>query len=151
VLLIAAGVGGAAAAGVFSKDDDPGTTTISDSTATPEPTEDGEPTATEAATDTPEPTPTKEPTPAPGLCTNLNISARDRAQLSEAMGTNEAALQGTVFYGVCGGDTWALATFPDGRTGAFIRRNGAWDRFGSIGQGLCQIPQELLVQWKKSC
>jgi serine/threonine protein kinase len=153
VLVLIAGGVGAAAGGVFSKDDNPGSTTISDTTATPAPTEGGEPTGTATAdgTDTPAPTPTEESKPPPGLCRNRFISSRERAQLSDAMRTNESALKGSVFYGVCGGDTWALATFPDGRNGAFIRRNGRWERFGSIAQGICQIPSELLVQWKMSC
>ena len=54
-----------------------------------------------------------------------------------------------MFYGICEGETWALATFPDGSTGVFRQFGRAWNRLGSEQVALCRVPNALLVQWRK--
>lgn len=85
-------------------------------------------------------------------CRNGFITSNQRAQLSEAILTSEAAVQGTVFYGDCEGDTWALATFPDSTDGVFRRVGDSWRFIGPISDERCRVPQRLLQIWKQpSC
>jgi len=87
-----------------------------------------------------------------GPCRNDFIPRDQRAQLSQSIGTTDPAVQGTVFYGECEGDTWALATFPDTTDGVFRRAGDGWDFIGPIASERCRVPQGLLQIWKQpSC
>jgi TIR domain len=86
-----------------------------------------------------------------GACDNLEIPADVRQQLSEAAGTDAPAKQGSVFYGACRGDTWALATFASSpRSGVFRREGDGWEYLGTIEEAECQIPTRMHSEWKRT-
>jgi serine/threonine protein kinase len=151
-LLVVVVAGGAAfAAGVFDSKE-PRTSSVAaadDPTAeaTPDSTVEPTPTATKGVEVTA--TPVIAP-PGNGPCENRFISPSERAELSAAQGTNEPAVDGSVFYGVCAGNKWAIASFPDGSDGVFRRvKNLYWYNLGSIRGFHCQVPNLLLAMWKQ--
>jgi len=148
VLLLAGGAVAAVLGGGLEGDKESSTVGVRDGGAGPEVTD-------ESAT---EPEAKTERSPdaaavADAPCRNGFITSNQRAQLSEAIGTTEAAVQGTVFYGDCEGDTWALATFPeDSVDGVFRRVGDSWEFIGPISEKRCVVPQRLLQIWKQpSC
>jgi hypothetical protein len=94
--------------------------------------------------------PPSEPSALGGACDNQAIPATARAGLSSAAGTTDPAMQGTVYYGSCEGDTWALAQFPNGSDGVFRRTGSGWTRIGTIASDRCSVPSALLIAWKQS-
>jgi hypothetical protein len=82
-------------------------------------------------------------------CANSPISDRDREALSVAARTSEPAQNGSVYYGSCGEDAWALARFA-GKSGTRVfRRTGAsWASRGTLDEARCDIPTSLLRLWK---
>lgn len=85
-----------------------------------------------------------------GGCVNEKIPADVRAQLSDAAGTPDPAIQGSVYYGSCGGQRWALASFPSSPgSGVFRRVGGAWQYLGTISEARCNVPNELLALWRQ--
>lgn len=143
VLLLAGGAVAAVLGGVFEGDKPNSTAGVGDGGVT-----DG--TATEPEAKTERSTDAAAAAHAP--CRNGFITSNQRAQLSEAIGASEAAVKGTVFYGDCEGDTWALATFPDSTDGVFRRVGDSWKFIGPISNERCRVPQRLLQIWKQpSC
>jgi TIR domain-containing protein len=81
-------------------------------------------------------------------CANLKIPAGARAQLSQAAQTSERATTGTVFYGRCDEDTWAIASFPSS-DGVFHREGSTWDFRGSLAKAGCDVPEGLREVWRQ--
>jgi hypothetical protein len=81
-------------------------------------------------------------------CVNRTVPRDVRAQLSTANGTTAPAVQGTVYYGTCGAQGWALATFPDGTDGVFKQSGFHWTKLDSIAAAKCaSVPADLLDEW----
>lgn len=88
--------------------------------------------------------------PASSECTNARISPSDRSALSEAAGTSEAALPGSVYFGTCSGGEWAIARFPGEPADGVFRRDGEqdWVLVGSLEAARCRLPPSLREAWK---
>jgi hypothetical protein len=83
-------------------------------------------------------------------CENLTIPPDARAELADAASNPMPPVEGTVYYGACGSDHYAMATFPDGSDGVFIQTGLHWDDLGPISAEKCaRIPPELLEAWKR--
>lgn len=83
-------------------------------------------------------------------CHNLNIPPDSRSQLSTAAGQSAQAVEKSVYYGVCGSRSYALATFPDGSEDIFERSSSDsdWVDLGPSVAGKCEnVPGELLDAW----
>ena len=65
-------------------------------------------------------------------CENQTIAVDARAELADAAGNPKPPVEGTVYYGACGSDHYAMATFPDGSDGVFIQSGLHWDDLGPI-------------------
>jgi TIR domain-containing protein len=84
-------------------------------------------------------------------CVNRQVPADTRAALSTAANEKAPAVQGSVYYGTCGAQSFATATFPDGRDGIFKLVGLHWQRLGSIAAKECvAIPDGLLGAWGKA-
>jgi hypothetical protein len=84
-------------------------------------------------------------------CVNRHVPADTRAALSKAANEKAPAVQGSVYYGTCGAETFATASFPDGKDGVFKLAGLHWQRLGSIaGKECAAIPPELLGEWDKT-
>ncbi len=108
-LLLAGGAVAAVAGGVFEGDDGAGVVTVTEGTDTDAQTDTDGQTDTDVESDT-----GIDTAPVGGPCENGFIAPHERARLSDAAGSSGQAVKGSVFYGVCEGETWALASFPDG-------------------------------------
>jgi TIR domain-containing protein len=87
----------------------------------------------------------------PATCANLTIPPDVRAQLSDAAGTSAPATEGSVFYGSCEDDTWAIATFPSSPgDGVFHREGDSWDYRGGIDEAGCEVPEGLRREWGRA-
>lgn len=86
---------------------------------------------------------------AAGSCLNQVITEDVRAELSDAADTRKPAIEGSVYYGTCQGQAWALAEFPGAIDGVFKQTGFNWTRLGSISSALCMVPDELLAVWKR--
>jgi len=83
-------------------------------------------------------------------CRNLKIPASSRDGLAAAAGSSRPAERGSVYYGSCGSETYALASFPDGSDGIFVQSGVEWVDLGPIAAEKCdQVPRELLESWEQ--
>jgi TIR domain len=82
-------------------------------------------------------------------CANQVITPDVRDRLSVAQGTSRPALEGSVYYGTCGGQSWALAEFPHDNDGVFKQTGFTWTRLGSIESAKCKLPSDLLAAWNQ--
>lgn len=82
-------------------------------------------------------------------CANQAIPADVRDRLSVAQGTSRPAVVGSVFYGACDGQSWAMAEFPNDDDGVFKQTGFTWTRLGSIESARCEVPSDLLASWKQ--
>jgi hypothetical protein len=90
-----------------------------------------------------------DPDPVVG-CVNRFIPDSARAGLSDAADSVKPAAEGSVFYGSCGSQTWALASFPDGSDGVFVQNGLNWVDLGPIAARKCaEVPREMLEVWKQ--
>ena len=144
-LLLAGGAVAAVAGGVFEGDDGASVVTVTEGTDTDAQTDTGGQTDTDVESDT-----GPDTAPVGGPCENGFIAPHERARLSDAAGSSGQAVKGSVFYGVCEGETWALASFPDGSDGAFRRLDDSWELLGPIDTGKCEVPARLLVIWRQT-
>ena len=80
-------------------------------------------------------------------CANQVIPPDLRGRLSVADGTRRPAVPGSVFYGACGGTSWAIAQFPGGGDGVFKQTGFSWTKLGSIASAECLIPSDLRDAW----
>jgi hypothetical protein len=80
-------------------------------------------------------------------CANQTIPPDVRDELSVAQGTRQPAVEGSVYYGACGEQSWALAEFPGNSDGVFKQTGFTWTRLGSIEATRCRVPTELLSAW----
>ena len=86
--------------------------------------------------------------PRPIGCDNLPIPHDVRKQLSGAAGTPAAAVENSVYYGVCGHRAWAIAGFPDGSKDVFAQDGFHWRDLGEATPQAClSIPGELRSEW----
>ena len=145
-LLAVLAIGGGAFALLSGGDE---TDPVVDEDPTAEPTTTTAPTAQPTTTGAPTATATRRANRG-GACENRFISPDSRNALRFAQGADGQAVEGSVFYGVCEGDTWAMASFPDGSDGVFVEVGFQWDRLGSIAQARCRVPDDLLVQWRQA-
>ena len=83
------------------------------------------------------------------VCANQVIPPDVRDRLSVAQQTKDPAVEGTVFYGACQGQDWAIAEFPNNEDGVFKETGLSWTRLGSIEAAKCRVPDELLAAWKQ--
>ncbi len=149
-LLLAGGAVAVVAGGVFEGDGE-GSTVVETVTESSD-SDTSEDIDTQPETDTEPQTDADTGPVAGGPCRNDFIPRDQRAQLSESIGTTEPAVQGTVFYGECEGETWALASFPDTTDGVFRRVGDEWQFIGPIQSERCLVPAQLLAIWKQpSC
>jgi hypothetical protein len=82
-------------------------------------------------------------------CTNQEIDPSDRTALSQAAGTPDPALPGSVYYGSCEAGSWAIARFEGSPgSGVFHRSNETWTFLGTIETSRCEIPSELSRMWR---
>jgi hypothetical protein len=82
-------------------------------------------------------------------CTNQTIPPDVRQELSTAQGTKQAAVEGTVFYGACSDESWAIAQFPGGHDGVFRQTGFTWTKVGSIAAAKCKVPTDLRAAWSQ--
>lgn len=82
-------------------------------------------------------------------CENQLIAKDARAELADAAGNPRQPEEGTVYYGACGSDHYAMATFPDGSDGVFVQSGLHWVDLGPIAAEKCaRVPPELLEIWR---
>ncbi len=82
-----------------------------------------------------------------GGCANQTIPPDVRDRLSVAEGTKRPAVEGSVYYGTCGGTDWAIAEFPGGGQSVFKETGFTWTKLGSVATAKCQIPSDLRDAW----
>jgi hypothetical protein len=86
-----------------------------------------------------------------GLCSNELIPDDARAELADAAGSPRPAEEGSVYYGTCGNDAYALAAFPNGTDGVFLQSGLHWVDLGPIAAEKCaRVPLELLDSWRQN-
>lgn len=82
-------------------------------------------------------------------CVNQFIPDDAREELADAAGSPQPAVDGSVYYGTCGGKTYAIASFPDGTDGVFVQSGLDWVDLGPVAVEKCaRIPRELLESWR---
>ena len=83
-----------------------------------------------------------------GDCVNGEISPSDRAALSDAAGTTDPAVAGSVYFGSCSEGSWAVARFPGRPSGGVFRQDGErWMFLGTVDDAGCEVPSSLRQAW----
>jgi hypothetical protein len=81
-------------------------------------------------------------------CVNENVPPDARARLTAAAGSNQPAVEGSVYYGTCGKDVYAIAAFPGAKDGVFLQSGQHWVDLGPVAAEKCdRVPPELLDEW----
>ena len=84
-------------------------------------------------------------------CVNRTIPDATRDALSAAAGSSQPAKEGSVYYGSCGSETWALATFPNGTEDVFVLNGANWVDLGPVAAAECRnVPSDLLEAWNRN-